>query len=393
MTVHYQDDSATLHLGDAARVLSTLETGSAQTIVTSPPYFALRSYLDEDHPDKDAEIGTETTPKQFVDSLVEVFDQAHRVLADDGTLWLNLGDSYATKTKGSGGTGRSTLGAESGGNAISEAGKLRSQKRQQIPVRKVEPGLPEKNLIGIPWRVAFALQDAGWILRSDIIWHKRNAMPSSVTDRPTPAHEYLFLLTKKPRYFYDADAIAEWSHGGAKGSRFDTGKTAIHQLGRAQAGERENAATRKAFELVREHRLTDEHLDALRIVELDDPNAPDPGANLVALASHAKKILGPYAEAILTSGKRNARTVWDIPTQPFAGAHFATMPVTLAERCIKAGSRPGDTVLDPFSGSGTTGLAAARLGRRYVGIDLNAEFLDLSLATRLAQPGLDLGVA
>jgi len=199
---------------------------------------------------------------------------------------------------------------------------------------------PAKNLLGIPWRVAFALQEDGWILRSDIVWSKRNFMPESVTDRPTRAHEYVFLLTKSPRYWYDADAIREDSDPAQQEHN--------ERYAREYAAHTERAAA-----------------------------TGQPG-NVNSVGIHSR----PGRPG------RNARTVWSINSTPFAGAHFATMPLTLAERCVMAGCRPGGVVLDPFSGSGTTGLAAARHGRRYVGIDLNRDYLDLSLRTRLSQGGL-----
>ena len=290
MTIYYEDDHVTLYHGGAADVLRTMPDQSVDCIVTSPPYFGLRDYGVE------GQIGSESTPAEFVAALVAVFREARRVLADDGTLWLNLGDSYASSAKGSGGTG--------------------------------------KNLLGIPWRVAFALQDDGWILRNDIIWHKPNAMPESVTDRLSNRHEHLFMLSKSPRYWFDLDSIREphVSEPGREGVNALRGQGAIRPLG---------------------------------------PNS------------------GAYSE-----GGRNPGDVWSIATQPFTGAHFATFPVALPERAIQAGCKPGGTVLDPFSGSGTTGLAAARHGRRYVGIDLSADYLDLSLRTRLAQAALlDGGVA
>jgi len=258
-----------IHTGDSLAVLQTLPAASVQCCVTSPPYWGLRDY------GHDGQIGLEETPDQYVARLVAVFAEVRRVLADDGVLWLNLGDSY-----GSG-----------------------------------------KNLVGIPWRVAFALQANGWCLRSDTIWHKPNPMPESVRDRPTKAHEYVFLLSKSARYFYDQDAIREPDCGRASGNDFKNRQGAAeHQARPGGAG--------------------------------GAPWRPGKG--------------------------RNARSVWTIPTQPYSGAHFAVMPPALADRCIKSGSRVGDTVLDPFSGAGTTGMVARRLRRQYVGIELNPEFADMA---------------
>ena len=318
MTTYYQDAHVTLHHGDALAVLADLPDRSVDCIVTSPPYFGLRDY------GVDGQIGAEPSPAEFVAALVSVFREARRVLADDGTLWLNLGDSYVHK-KASGPQGRDGERATRTFTADAAGGWS---------------GLPDKNLLGIPWRVAFALQDDGWILRQEVIWSKRNCMPEAVTDRPSRSHETVFLLSKRPRYWYDADAIREGSDPDQQAHDDRYAKVYEAQADRAastgQPGNVNSAGIRAR------------------------PGKPG----------------------------RNARSVWTISTQPFAEAHFATMPPTLAERCIQAGCKPGGTVLDPFSGSGTTGLAAARHGRRYVGIDLNADYLDLSLRTRLAQPSL-----
>lgn len=318
MTTYYQDEHVTLHHGDALAVLTDLPDRSVDCIVTSPPYFGLRDY------GVDGQIGAEPSPVEFVAALVSVFREARRVLADDGTLWLNLGDSYVHK-KASGPQGCDGGRATRTFTAVGAGGWS---------------GLPDKNLLGIPWRVAFALQDDGWILRQEVIWSKRNCMPESVTDRPPRSHETVFLLSKRPRYWYDADAIREDSDPDQQAHSDRYAKVYEAQADRAAS-------------------------------------TGQPG-NVNSAGIHARP------------GKpgRNARSVWTISAQPFAEAHFATMPPTLAERCIQAGCKPGGTVLDPFSGSGTTGLAAARHGRRYVGIDLNADYLDLSLRTRLAQPSL-----
>lgn len=286
-----------------------------------------------------AELGAEPSPAEFVAALVAVFREARRVLADDGTFWLNLGDSYNNTSSGQNGTASTGIT----GGRHDRLGGRRSA---------LLAPMPAKNLIGIPWRVAFALQDDGWILRNDIIWHKSNAMPESVTDRLSNRHEHLFLFSKKPRYWFDLDPIREPILKGAAGSEFHTGKTGEHQLGRASSRPRTPWGG----------------------VGAPQPNLEATGARHTA--SH--------------DGGRNPGDVWTIPTQPFSEAHFATMPPALAERCIQAGCKPGGVVLDPFSGSGTTGLAASRHGRRYTGIDLNRDYLDLSLRTRLAQGALDL---
>lgn len=320
MTLYYDTADVQLHHGDALEVAQTLPDALARTIVTSPPYFGLRDY------GEDGQIGSESSLGLYVERLVELFHELRRLLTDDGTLWLNLGDSYA--------------GAGYGNHDINgdrwklDAGLDRRSDRQQNLKRSLEAdGVRAKNLIGVPWRVALALQADGWILRSEVIWHKPNPMPESVTDRPTKSHEHLFLLAKNPSYYYDAAAIAEDAEKGSAGSSFTTGKTAVHGHGRASTAERTE------------------------------------------------------------DGKRNKRDVWTVSTVSFPGSHFAVYPPELIRPCIRAGSEPGDIVLDPFSGSGTTGAVANFEGRRYVGIDLNSEYLDMSLKTRFQQPTLPWGAS
>jgi DNA modification methylase len=298
---YFESGDVTLHHGDALDVARTLPDGLVRTIVTSPPYFGLRDY------GEDGQIGAEASVAEYVTRMVELFRELRRVLTEDGTLWLNLGDSFASGTR------------------TSYAFDPKLPERAHL---RPKSDMPAKNLLGVPWRVAFALQDDGWILRSDIIWHKPNPMPESVTDRPTKSHEYVFMFSRNPTYYYDAESIAEGAEKGAAGSSFSSGKTAVHGLGRSS--------------------------DAVRVED----------------------------------GKRNKRTVWTIPTVPFPGSHFAVYPPELIRPCIRAGSAPGDTVLDPFSGSGTTGAVATFEGRKYIGIDLNREYLDLSLRTRFQQPTL-----
>ncbi len=342
-------------IGDALTLLRTTSSASVQCVVTSPPYWGLRDYGVE------GQIGLEPTPAEFLAKMIAVFQQVRRVLRDDGTCWVNMGDSYANN--GCGGGSVATRGAT------------------------VPAGLKPKDLIGMPWRLAFALQDDGWYLRSDIIWAKPNPMPESVTDRPTKAHEYVFLLTKRARYFYDADAVRE--------ARDEPGRKT----------------------------------DGFRVGPQGDAKR-DPGQHRIGCVDGT------------TPAGRNARTVWTIATQAFPEAHFATFPMELAARCIRAGTSqrgacpdcgspwarvvervttptqavhngaydessgfgksgwiPGKqvttttgweptcthdtkpipcTVLDPFSGAGTTGLAANRLGRDYIGIELNPEYAEMS---------------
>ncbi len=335
MTPYYADDWLTVYLGDCRQVMAELPAESVHCVVTSPPYWGLRDYgtatweggdeacdhlagplvsaksgLRNDgrehvgpydgekavtagmpHRDTcrkcgarriDAQLGLEPTPEAYVESMVAAFREVKRVLRADGTVWLNLGDSYATKPQGHSAEWLERTGGNMG---------LNSRNRTTHHETQLPPGLAAKQLVGIPWRVAFALQADGWYLRSDIIWSKPNPMPESVTDRPTKAHEYLFLLSKSPRYYFDADAVRE------------------------RQGNDMNPAG------------------------------------------------------------RNLRSVWTIATAPYPGAHFATFPPKLIEPCIKAGCPELGTVLDPFAGSGTTGMVAQSLSRRAVLIDLNAEYL------------------
>ncbi len=294
-------------VGDCIALMRTLPDQSVQTCVTSPPYFGLRDY------GHDGQIGLEPTPDEFVAKLVEVFREVRRVLRDDGTLWLNLGDSYAAQR---GGTHQpaETLAGGKGGKTEDGERVNRDRFDGYNPTRNATAiGLKHKDLIGIPWRVAFALQADGWYLRQDIIWHKRNPMPESVRDRCTKAHEYIFLLSKSERYYFDADAIKEPASGRETffgSDRYSKG------LGRNDAG-RLNATTCET---------------------------------------------------------RNKRSVWTVTTKPFKGAHFATFPPDLIEPCILAGSRVGDVVLDPFGGAGTTGLVSQRHGRKFVLCELNPEY-------------------
>jgi DNA modification methylase len=305
-----------IDVGDCRELLAAMPEQSVQTCVTSPPYFGLRDY------GHDGQIGLEPTPDEFVAPLVEVFRGVRRVLRDDGTVWLNLGDSYA-----------GSWGAQSRGTTSALAD--RSVSAQQI-IASIPPDATykAKDLLGIPWMVAFALRADGWYLRSDIIWHKPNPMPESVTDRPTKAHEYVFLLSKGPRYFYDADAIAEATRPDRpEGPTWDERAAAGATWGNARNGR--------------------------------------PGTQRVVHGNGLSHELG-------AGEKRNKRSVWTVATQPYAGAHFATFPPKLIEPCILAGSREGDTVLDPFAGAGTTGMVALRHGRSFVGCELNPAYASLA---------------
>jgi len=279
----------------------------AQMCVTSPPYFGLRDYGHE------GQIGLEQTPEQYISAMVEVFQCVRDVLADDGTLWLNIGDSYANDGKWGGSSGGKHAKALHGNTSVGRT--------------KVNTGLKPKDLIGIPWVLAFALRADGWYLRQDIIWHKPNPMPESVRDRCTKAHEYMFLLSKSERYFFDSEAMKEPAVGNASG---------------AAASFKRNGSKR-------------------------EQTIPGQG-----YGTHR-----PEREDVAYNETRNRRSVWTIATRPYKGAHFATFPPALIEPCILAGSRPGDIVLDPFMGSGTTAQVALQHGRQYLGCELNAAYAEL----------------
>jgi len=324
-----------------------------QMCVTSPPYWGLRDY------GVVGQLGLEKTPQEYVDNIVGVFRLVRKLLADDGTLWLNLGDSYASTTSGNGGySEKSTLAGftspDTKGRRANETGER----------RRIESGLKPKDLVGIPWRVAFALQADGWYLRQDIIWSKPNPMPESVRDRCTKSHEYLFLLSKRERYYYDADAILEPVSANTH-ARLSQDVAAQVGSARAHAGGKTNGKMKAVGRA--------------------------PGVNpKAALNAIGSKQNASFSEACsLPVSERNKRSVWTVTTQPYADAHFATFPPALIEPCILASSKPGDIVLDPFMGSGTTGQVAQDLGRRWLGCELNPQYAELQ-DRRTAQQGLML---
>ncbi|TGB34854.1 DNA-methyltransferase [Burkholderia thailandensis] len=321
------------HRGDCRDIMRAMIADGVrvQTIVTSPPYWGLRSYLPDGHPDKHREIGSEPTLHEFIDTLVEVFGLAHELLADDGTLWLNMGDAYNTGTA-----------ARRPSSKSSNHGRWSDNRSDELigSARAHAAGMKTKDLMGQPWRLAFALQDAGWHLRQDIIWHKPNPMPESVRDRCTKAHEYLFLLSKSERYYFDQDAI------------------------------REPLAEKTFTTFGTKHRVQGN--DSLGAVKSDN------WGRTVKERQPKLTSNGEIAGA-------NKRSVWTIATKPYEGAHFATFPEALVEPCVLAGSRPGDVVFDPFFGSGTTGQVAQCLGRRFIGCELNPDYEPLQ-RERLRQP-------
>ena len=295
-----EDGSIRLLIGDCLESLRTLPDESVNCCVTSPPYWGLRDY------GHDGQIGLESTPESYVAKMVEVFREVRRVLRKDGTLWLNLGDSYSANTSG----GECPQGGKSARPKIDAT---------KYAARSIGPGLKPKDLCGIPWRVAFALQADGWYLRQDIIWHKPNPMPESVTDRCTKAHEYVFLLSKSAKYWYDAEAVSEM--------------------------------------------------------------AIQPTGTPIKVCQHKQAKLGANLTGTLGANcgpeTRNRRSVWTISTKPYSGAHFAVMPSDLVEPCILAGCPEGGTVLDPFAGSGTVAQVAIAHGRQTIACELNPSYGEL----------------
>jgi site-specific DNA-methyltransferase (adenine-specific) len=297
--------SIKIKTGNCLEVLKTMPEQSVNTCVTSPPYWGLRDYGESD------QLGLEETPEEYVENMVAVFREVKRVLRDDGTVWLNLGDSYA-------GPKGNNRGEGAGGGQ--GRGKLLGFDNIKT---KVPNGLKQKDLVGIPWRVAFALQADGWYLRQDIIWHKPNPMPESVKDRCTKAHEYIFLLSKNAKYYCDMDLIREPVKKSNKGFIMARARTASGALG----GENKHNMERRDYREIK-------------------------GAN--------------------------KRSVWTVTTKPFKGAHFATFPPDLIEPCVLAGCPENGTVLDPFGGAGTTGLVAQQHNRNAVLIELNPEYAEMA---------------
>jgi site-specific DNA-methyltransferase (cytosine-N4-specific) len=324
MTVYFAEHDITLHQGAAADVLPTLAVGSVNCVVTSPPYYGLRDY------GVDGQIGLEASPGEYVETLRAVFAEVRRVLADDGVLWLNLGDSYVTHDPG----------GWRQGEHLNPGGRQAAKGSGRNRAGTQAPGIGPKNLLGVPWRVAFALQDDGWTLRNDVIWAKPNAMPESVTDRLSTRYEHVFLFSKSRRYWFDLDAIREPHQGESNGKTWTERKLAGAPMHHGLAG----------------------------AASFGDGGfkGDDRG--------------------------RNPGDVWSIATSPYPGAHFATMPAELVRRCIVAGCPPDGTVLDPFAGSGTVGMVARMLLRKSVLIELKPEYCGL-IVDRVGQPIFDFGAS
>lgn len=334
-------------IGDCRTLLAAMEAQSVNCCVTSPPYFGLRDY------GVDGQIGLEQTPDEYVAEMVAVLREVRRVLRDDGTLWLNLGDSYNNRTKVRTSSHQPVL------NDFEDDNWAERAVRGGVRMSLSNGDLKEKDLVGIPWMVAFALRADGWYLRQDIIWHKPNPMPESVRDRCTKAHEYIFMLSKSARYYYDIEAVKEPSVKGAAGSEFHTGKTGDHQLGRSSTKPRRasgNVYAANAF-----------------LTPQSEPRGPHSNFG--------------------SPDHRNRRSVWTVSTKPFKGAHFATFPPDLIEPCVLAGCPPQGTVLDPFGGAGTAGLVASRNNRNAILIELNPEYAGMADARIVKDAPLFASVA
>ena len=378
--------------GDAIKQLQKLDDKSINTCITSPPYWGLRDYGENN------QLGLEETPEEFVDNLVKVFREVKRVLRDDGTVWLNLGDSYS-----------------SGGRTTTTNQSLRGDKDYGVTRPKPSKGIKPKDLIGIPWRVALALQQDGWYLRQDIIWHKPNPMPESVKDRCTKAHEYIFLLSKSPKYYFDNEAIKEDCITKSK----QTNKKNTH--GKYETKENE-AKNRQGIHSNRGDKLIEvrtklpmqkDLVDFLRskttakilanstdipltkiehwfrydetgfaYPTIEDWNKVkefiDDWSNEFNLIDEALTYYDLKTDEVMYTNKKNKRSVWTVSTKSFKGAHFATFPMDLIEPCVLAGCPEDGVVLDPFAGSGTTGIVAVNNKRNACLIDLSAEYIDIA---------------
>lgn len=335
-------------VGDNLESLRRMPDESAQCCVTSPPYWGLRDY------GVDGQIGLEPTLDQFISRIVDVFREVRRVLREDGVCWVNMGDGYVQ----SGGFGRQ---GETGQRSDRRFTATRDFAAFQNGVRRPPVGLKPKDLIGQPWRLAFALQSSGWWLRQDIIWHKPNPMPESVRDRCTKAHEYVFMLTKSERYYWDAEAMKEPVSG--------TSNPRVSKVAAAK------------IQAARDGGIQATHANP-------DGHGVNPKAAIerfqVASTSTLKQAVCLQVE------NRNRRSVWSIPSEPYSEAHFATFPTELPRRCILASTRPGDTVLDPFGGSGTTGMVAVELGRSAILCELNPAYAEMARRRCNVTPGLAL---
>lgn len=380
-------------IGDCIEKMRELPDQSVQCVVTSPPYYGLRDYGVE------GQIGLEDTLEEFLEKMVDVFSEVWRVLKDDGTLWVNMGDSYTYSP------GKRKTTDKAGSKQKSNSASTGS------PSRSI-PGLKPKNLIGVPWKLAFALQEQGWILRQDIIWHKPNPMPESVKDRCTKSHEYIFLLSKKQSYYYDHEAIMvagspdtharyargrsddhKWADGGpgreqtiAKG--FDhLLQNGVHPAEKVPSGWDVSTGEGRHGEIHKNGRNLPDNFKGKKPGRTsgvpgskDNSASREPGVTPKSAPAGSGIKSNESFNAYLTDvvETRNKRSVWTVPIKGFSEAHFATFPPDLIRPCILAGSRPGDTVLDPFGGSGTTGMVATEQGRHGILIELNPEYAEIA---------------
>jgi DNA modification methylase len=397
------------YIGDCRELLKQLPDKCVQTCITSPPFWGLRDY------DHEGQIGLEDTPEEYVQVLVEVFSEVHRVLRDDGTLWLNLGDCYVTNPRGPNSAASSTLTGSSDSDrrqkrwaAAGRKGrahpnnrtvdpKVKGRSHKTMASRGLQSKLKHKDLVGIPWSVAFALREAGWYLRMDNIWSKPNPTPESVGDRPTKSHEYMFLFSKRPSYYYDGDAIAEPivcgdhfrnvtddvasampgapAHRGLR-KQYKSGNKTRKQ--RAENGGARDRATNQTFGVPWQNEDDKRNKRSVWTV---------PGVVDLELAVEQARLWAELVEML--QGRRDKPSVWTVVPIPYRGAHFATFPPQLIEPCVLACSRPGDLVLDPFFGSGTTGEVAEKHERRWIGFDIQPKYADLA-RERTAQRSLPL---
>ena len=356
-------DAHQILIGDCIESMRSLPDKSVQCCVTSPPYYGLRDY------GVDGQIGLESSPAEFIAQLVEVFREVRRVLRDDGTAWVNMGDSYA----GSRGRGNTDFITGKGRDeSAAAASMVKSRRRDNQPIPRSDfqvPGFKPKDMMGIPWRLAFALQDDGWYLRQDIIWNKPNPMPESVRDRCTKSHEYIFLLSKSRAYYFDQEAILEPCSPNTH-ARLSPNVQAQIGSERANGGAKTNgnmkAVARKTNGVGWGHGTDSEDRGRGRVKDNASMDS---------------------ALAIMPTA-RNKRSVWTVPTHSFKGAHFATFPPDLIRPCILAGSPRGGVILDPFGGAGTTGMVAMQEGRRSLLCELNPDYAALARA-RLDQAWID----
>ncbi|HET6631545.1 MAG TPA: site-specific DNA-methyltransferase [Rhodanobacteraceae bacterium] len=376
--------SGQIHVGDCLEVMRGMPAESVQCCVTSPPYYGLRDYdvRPTSWPATEATIfpafpplaipamecclGLEPDPWAFIAHCVEIFREVRRLLRNDGTLWLNIGDSYCGARRGGQGD-KCGLEGSRHNQRESRRAQTASRRRDDEPIPRSDiahEGLKSKDMLGIPWMLAFALRADGWYLRQDIIWSKTNPMPESVRDRCAKAHEYMFLLSKSPRYYFDAEAIAE-PIAAASIARLSQPNLA-NQAGSVRVPGKSNGPMKAV--------------------------GPRFGGDKYGADAREQSRTKSGNEWTGDSGTRNKRSVWTVATQPFKEAHFATFPPALVEPCILAGSPGGGVVLDPFSGAGTTALVAEELGRQYIGIELNPEYAEIADARlETAKPGLPLG--